>query len=168
MQESAYLLILPQKLEMYALKSVQMAWSYLKSFWKICKTVQIPSHTPFDALLRFNIISNPLYTQFLTWNGATRLPTPTPLKQLKASMLFSGVLVVTNLFLFFIVTKEVLSYERDPELTSSAIIITVLCSGITLTLSMTPIYLWNGSDICFVYRSVETLKQKLNQDNGNM
>lgn len=124
---------------------------------KICKNFSIPSHTPFQALQRFTILSESFYPQFLTWDRISWEPRPTPKSRLVPWMLFSIFVALLGLHFILILIRQLVAYEKDPDINISMGLVLILVAGaFTLTTTVVFIYMFFGNELCLLLRSLKS------------
>lgn len=96
-----------------------------------------PSHTAFQALQRFSLVSEWLYNRPITWDRSTWQPKITPREKLAIWCFLSLIVVSFATYAVFILLRQLVSYQKDPDVSIVVGIFIILgSSGFTVAVSI--------------------------------
>lgn len=116
--------------------------------------------TAYDALQRFAIFSESLYAQYFTWDKSSWKPRPTSKSRLIPWYAISILLSGLNLVYLLIVLREILAYEKDPEINIlSGILLLLTICVYSLDMVIIAIFIGKVTEICFVLGNLRNMRQ---------
>ncbi|OXA47991.1 hypothetical protein Fcan01_16860 [Folsomia candida] len=119
-----------------------------------------PTLTAYDALQRFTIFSGSLYPQYFEWDRSSWKAHPTSKIKLIPWYAMSILLSGFHMFSLFIVLREILAYEKDPDFNIQIGIFLMLnicvCS---LDMVIIAIAVGKVDEVCFVFGNLQGLKK---------
>ncbi|OXA63029.1 hypothetical protein Fcan01_00929 [Folsomia candida] len=131
---------------------------------RVQKIIWDQTFTPLKALQRFSILSEFLYPQRLSFNRVTWQPTPTATSKLIPWYFLSFLCAVEGTSFYFILFQQILSHQKDPEISGTIHILLLMlsiCYSFSSTICFT--YHSNPDEICFVIRNTLKIKDQLNE-----
>lgn len=115
----------------------------------------LPSHTNFQALQRFSIFSELFYPQTITWDRSKWEPKSTAKIKLIPWYLLSVLMTAINLRSYFTLFHQLLSHEKDPDITFEMCLYLLLyCAAFTSTSVIGFTYVTRADGILFILRSL--------------
>lgn len=133
---------------------------------KFLPKVSIPSHTPFEALQRFALLSEWLYPQFITWNRVTSVATVTPRKYLVKSYALTVLLALADVDIFVFCLTQLMSQVKDPDLKiPSAFVMNACVLSFTIAVAISVTYIFKSDQLCFILHSLTKMEVVINDKN---
>lgn len=127
-----------------------------------------PTLTAYNALQRFAIFSEFLYPQYFEWDIPSWKPRPTLKIKLIPWFIMSILLSSLNIFYLFIVLREILAYEKDPDINiQSGILLMLNICVYSLDMVIIAIALGKVNELCFVLGNLQGL-QKIVRKHGKV
>lgn len=119
----------------------------------------------YTALRRQTILGKVFYPQTITWNEVSWKLEPTPKTKLIPWFSMSLLLFGVTLNFLYIAIREIIAFEKDPELGSTQALMLVFAIAACVMSSVTVLtYAFKAEGICFVLRNLQTIKNVLEED----